>query len=51
MNKKRNLKSILITGVILPIIFIFLIMLITLNYFLKPILSKDINNLDFRCSE
>ncbi|MFR5266245.1 methyl-accepting chemotaxis protein [Clostridium sp.] len=46
MNKKRNLKSILITGVILPIIFIFLIMLITLNYFLKPILSKDMNNLD-----
>lgn len=46
MSKKRNLKSVLITGVILPIISIFLIMLVALNYFLRPILSKDMNDLD-----
>lgn len=46
MSKKRNLKSMLITEVILPIISIFLIMLVALNYFLRPILSKDMNDLD-----
>lgn len=46
MEKKKRLKSILITGVILPIISVFILMLIALNYFLKPILNTDSSTLD-----